>query len=177
VVPRIPSRPGRGLASTSLQESPPPPENHRVRSVFPAASFALQSSAPRTQLVGSTTKWLRPKAQGCCAQLPWGMAAMLIATQRGCHHGSTSKAIRWVGVRAHGHNPVGVAELIRRPSQGSRVQQPWAGGWIPFGEIANSPTCPRPFRPHCRSRPSTQYIARRFPCPTSCGVHPERRRL
>ena len=42
----------------------------------------------------------------------------------------------WVYATNVGRNPVGVGELGAVFSQGSRVQQPWAGGRIPFGEMS-----------------------------------------
>src|SRR5258706_4836021 len=57
----------------------------------------LQDAHALRQEGQTTTKWLRPKAQGCCTQLPWEKRRRSSQPRRGCDS-STSKAIREVGV-------------------------------------------------------------------------------
>src|SRR4030095_16587973 len=41
----------------------------------------------------ATTKWLRPRAQGCCTQLPWERRRRVFQPQRGCVYGCRSNRL------------------------------------------------------------------------------------
>src|SRR5205814_44831 len=97
---------------------------------------------PTNAVGGTTTKWLRPKAQGCCTQLPWEKRRRSSQPRRGCGKAPRRRPSSRSVVCKLGRNPVGVAEHARRLSQGSRVQQPWEGGRIPFGENVQTPAQP-----------------------------------
>jgi len=87
-----------------------------------------------------------PRAQGCCTQLPWGIAEMIFATPTGLRRCSTWKTqwthetiplrpIPWFVLSREAWPQPRWGWRARRPrSQGSRVQQPGAGGRIPFGK-------------------------------------------
>ena len=100
---------------------------------------------PRSEGVTSTTKWLRPRAQGCCTRAtlgnssdgsrnPDGVEALLCVKGAMSSPGDNDSRQSNPLDQLRRHNPVGVGELARRVSQGSRVQQPWARRRIPFGD-------------------------------------------
>src|SRR5438132_9041450 len=77
----------------------------------------------------STTRWLRPKAQGCCTQLPWETNAMFLATPNG-----VAAALRMEGLM----NSIPIRDNLTRPADGGACRNPvWLG---------NAPTLPQDSR-------------------------------
>ena len=87
----------------------------------------------------STTQWLRPKAQGCCTQLPCGIAAMILTTPTGLRQSLHRRQSAGVGVRGHGFatTPSGLRNSHAVFSQGSEYSN-LAGRRSLRGESPNS---------------------------------------
>lgn len=115
------------------------------------------------------------KAQGLVRSttLGIGVAAMILPTPKGLWRRSRSRQIRWgpCGRARLGHNSVGVADLAHGLSQGSRVQQPWAGGQIPFADIQLSASPNNRGAVRCADLSDSDMIrARRWTLPVVTGL-------
>jgi len=89
-----------------------------------------------------------PRAQGCCTQLPWGIAAMIFATPTGLRRCSTWKTqwthetiplrpIPWFVLSLQAsHNPVGVGELAARVPRVAEYSNPGLEDGSPSGKMS-----------------------------------------